>query len=112
MGRSCDSERKDAIRSHSYCALLPQNAKQSHVKVGQFIKALAKAAIDAFYADISVLGEENVPLDGPLLAACNHWNMTVRLCHLDVLPLKRKAGRSSRPLMLFVHFVASCLPCR
>ena len=43
------------------------------------IRLLAKAAIDSFYADLTVLNGDNVPKDGPLLVCCNHGNMTVSL---------------------------------
>ena len=41
------------------------------------IRSLARAATEAFYAEVAVVDGANVPATGPLIVASNHWNMTV-----------------------------------
>lgn len=41
------------------------------------LRALAKGATQAFFSRVLIEGQEEVPDEGPVIAAANHWNAAV-----------------------------------
>lgn len=42
-----------------------------------FLRKVASLALSGFFKEIHVIGEENVPKDGPLIVVCTHHNMMI-----------------------------------
>lgn len=42
-----------------------------------FLRKIASLALSGFFKEIHVIGDENVPLDGPLIVCCTHHNMMI-----------------------------------
>ncbi|KIM26219.1 hypothetical protein M408DRAFT_330764 [Serendipita vermifera MAFF 305830] len=42
-----------------------------------FLRKVASLALSGFFREIHVIGEENVPKDGPLIVVCTHHNMMI-----------------------------------
>ena len=50
------------------------------------IRKVASTALAGFFREVHVIGDENVPRDGPLIVVCTHHNMMIDptvLCESD-----------------------------
>ncbi|MHB1223515.1 MAG: 1-acyl-sn-glycerol-3-phosphate acyltransferase [Gemmatimonadaceae bacterium] len=85
--------------------------------LGSLFRALARVSLRWFYRDVSVVGWEMVPRDGPLLIAVNHPNSLVdALVAVSVVPrrvtLTAKATLWENPLLALLLPRAGIVPLR
>jgi hypothetical protein len=52
-----------------------------------FLRKVASLALAGFFREIHIIGEENVPLDGPVIVCCTHHNMMIDPGILGMSPL-------------------------
>ncbi|HEX5580037.1 MAG TPA: lysophospholipid acyltransferase family protein, partial [Gemmatimonadaceae bacterium] len=72
-------------------------------------RGLARVSLRWFYRDVSVVGRERVPLDGPLLVAVNHPNAMVdALAAVSVVP--RRVTLTAKATLWENPFLAVLLP--
>lgn len=44
----------------------------------RFLRKAARYTMEGFFSEVLVVdGEQHVPVDGPLIVCCTHWNMIV-----------------------------------
>merc|ERR1711939_908516 len=43
----------------------------------RILRKVARYTMEGFFSEVLVVGEENVPKEGPLIVCCTHWNMIV-----------------------------------
>ncbi|EIW63578.1 glycerol-3-phosphate-acyltransferase [Trametes versicolor FP-101664 SS1] len=83
----------------------------------RIIRRIASWAVVSFFTEIHVIGSENVPRDGPIIATATHHNMmldpAILSCafpHLRVLHYWAKASLFANPVMKYILTSAGNIP--
>ncbi|KAL1743401.1 hypothetical protein HDZ31DRAFT_83442 [Schizophyllum fasciatum] len=89
------------------------NSKVLH----RFLRGIANLALHSFFTEVRVIGSENVPRDGPIIAAATHHNMMLDPVILScTFPYKRmlnywsKASLFKNPVMKWILLSSGNIP--